>query len=373
MSPNPGPDLPASSPPRSRREAWGELLRGPFTVQSAALSGLFLLAAFYTLAVGRTFFLPIVLAVLLSFLLRPLVRGLKRLFIPHALGAGIILLALLGGVGFGAYELAAPAAQWFETAPQNLRKIERRLRDLKKPVQTVSQATEQMARMAQVGKNPVQTIAVQPASWGERLWSQTVDIATGAVVVLILLYFLLASGDRFLDKLARVVRGVEGERRGGKIARLIEREISSYLATITGINLVKGAVVWGITAWVGLPNPLLWGALAAALNYIPYLGPLSTMVILAGVGLLTFDDLGKAFLAPGLFFAFDLLEAYLITPLIMGKRFSLNTIMLFLGLTFWGWLWGIAGALLAVPILVVTRILCGHSRRLAWFGELLGE
>lgn len=373
MSPSPRPDPPPAPRPRSHREAWSELLRGPFSVQSAALTGLFLLAAFYTLAVGQTFFLPIVLAVLLSFLLRPLVRGLRRLFIPHAVGAGLILLALLGGVGFGAYQLAGPAAQWFETAPQNLRKIERKLRDLKKPVQTVSQATEQVAKMAQVGRSSVQTVAVQPASLGERLWSQTVELATGGAVVLILLYFLLASGDRFLDKLVRIFRGGEKPGSGGKIVRRIEREISSYLATVTAINLAKGSLVWGLTFWVGLPNPLLWGALATALNYIPYLGPLSTMVILAGVGLLTFDNLGKAFLAPGIFFACDLLEAYLITPLVLGKRFTLNPIMLFLGLTFWGWLWGIAGALLAVPILVVTRILCGHSRRLAWLGELLGE
>jgi predicted PurR-regulated permease PerM len=371
------PDARPESVPRpvgSRRPEWAELLRAVFDVRSPPLTGLFALACFYTLYLARSFFLPIVLAVLLSFLLSPLVRGLKRLYIPNALGAGLILFALLGGVGFGIYELAGPAYQWVETAPQNLRQIERKIRDLKKPVQTMSRATEQVAKIAQVaGGSTVQKVIVQPVTLGEQLLARTVGFASAVAVVCILLYFLLALGDRFWGKLAQLVPGAGRWKAGIAMAREIERDISSYLATVTAINLSLGLAVWGVTAWIGLPNPLLWGVLAWALNYIPYLGPLCTMTVLACVGLLTFNDLGQAFAAPGLFFALDMIEAYLVTPTVMGRRFTLNPVMLFIGLTFWGWLWGVAGALLAVPILVVTKIFCDHSERLAPIGQLLGE
>lgn len=371
----PPPETPAVRPARARRADWSGLLGEVFAVRSLPLTGLFVLACFYTLYAARSFFLPVVLAVLLSFLLSPLVRGLKRLRIPGPLGAGIVLLALLGGVGFGIYELAGPAYQWVETAPQSLRQIERKIRDLKKPVQTMSRATEQMAKIAQVagGGGTVQKVSVQPATLGEQLVVQTVGFATGVAVVVILLYFLLALGDRFWGKVAQLVPGAGRWKAGVAIAREIERDISSYLATVTAINFTLGLAVWGVTAWVGLPNPLLWGVLAWSLNYIPYLGPLCTMTVLACVGLLTFNDLGKAFAAPALFFGLDLIEAYLVTPMVMGRRFTLNPVTLFIGLTFWGWLWGIAGALLAVPILVVTKIFCDHNERLAPIGELLGE
>lgn len=361
------PEAPAAPPQEPAR---GGLL----SVRSVPLSGLFLLACFYILHAGRVFFLPIVIGILLSFLLRPVVRGLRRLRLPNGLGAGLILLALLGGFGFALYELTGPAYGWVENAPQNLRRIERRLRDLKKPVQTVSRATEQVARIAQVGGvAATQTVAVQAPSWGEKLWKQTVSIATGGVVVFVLLFFLLTFGDRLLAKLARFISGSGEEKRWLGVARQIEREISSYLATVTLINVVKGVTVWGLCLAFGLPNPVLWGALAALLNYIPYLGPLATMMVLAAVGLLTFDDLGKAFLVPLAFWVIDLIEAYFLTPLVLGRRFTLNPVLLFVGLTFWGWVWGIAGALLAVPILVVTKILCDRSENLKRFGELLGS
>lgn len=362
------PDVLAAAPPPPEPEP------RPFWVRSMPLSGLFLLASFYILHAGRVFFLPIVLAILLSFLLRPVVRGLKRLWLPSGLAAGLILLALLGGFGFALYELAGPAYGWVENAPQSLRKIERRLRDLKKPVQTVSRATEQVARIAQVGgAAATQTVAVQAPTWGEKLWKQTVHFATGGAVVFVLLFFLLTFGDRLLAKLARFTSGPGEEERWLEVARQIEREISSYLATVTLINVVKGVLVWGLCLAFGLPNPVLWGALACVLNYVPYLGPLATMIVLAAVGLLTFDDLGRAFLVPLIFWVLDLIEAYFFTPLVLGRRFTLNPVLLFVGLTFWGWVWGIAGALLAVPILVVTKILCDRSTSFGQFGELLGS
>jgi predicted PurR-regulated permease PerM len=351
-----------------------DLLQGPFGVRNLALSGLLVLAAFYTLYFARAFFLPIVLALLLSFLLHPLVRGLKRLRIPEALGAGIVVLGLLGILGTGIYELAGPASDWMQQAPSSLRKLERRVRDLKKPVQTVNKATEQVAKIAQVGGGDAASqVTVSAPTLGARLLSQALDVVVSGVTMLILLYFLLAAGDMFLRKLIKVLPRLDDKKRASDIARQIETEISAYLSTVTLINVGLGLAVWGIMAWIGLPNPLLWGVMATVFNYIPYLGPLTMLAVLAGVGFLTFNDLPHALLPPGAFAALTFVEGYLLTPMALGRRLLLNPVVIFLALSFWGWLWGIAGAVMAVPIMVVFKIFCDHSEPLAPIGEFLGN
>ncbi len=365
---------PEEERPRPNIKKLREILQGPLPVRSLALTGLFVLAAFYTLYLGRSFFLPIVLALLLSFLLSPVVRGLKKLHIPEGLGAAVMVLGLLGVLGLGVYELATPAYEWIEQAPRNLRKVERRLRELKKPVQTMSKATEQVEKMAKMaaGREPAK-VTVTTESLGQRVFSRATNFVTNGVVMLILLYFLLASGDMFLRKLIRVMPSLADKKRAVDIARQIETEVSTYLVTITLINLLLGLAVWGIMTLIGLPNPLLWGVLAAVTNYVPYLGAIATIAVLAMVGFLTFEDLGQALLAPGAFLGLNFLESYLLTPLVLGRRLTLNPVVIFLGLTFWGWLWGITGAVLAVPIMVVAKIFCDHSESLAPIGEFMGS
>jgi predicted PurR-regulated permease PerM len=366
-------------PPREERprpdiRKLRDLLRDSLSVRSLPLTGLFVLAAFYTLYLGRSFFLPIVLAFLFSFLLSPVVRGLKKLRIPEALGAAFVVFGLLGVLGVGVYELATPAYEWVEQAPRNLRKLESKLRGLKKPVQTMSKATEQVEKIAKVtGSRELARVAVATESLGSRMFSRATDLVVNGVVMFILLYFLLASGDTFLRKLIRVLPRLSDKKRAVEIARQIETEVSTYLFTITLINVLLGMAVWGIMSLIGLPNALLWGALAAVTNYIPYLGAILMIGVLAMVGFLTFEDLGRALMAPGAFIGLNLLESYLLTPLILGRRLTLNPVVIFLGLTFWGWLWGITGAVLAVPIMVVFKIFCDHSEPLAPVGELLGS
>ena len=264
---------------------------------------------------------------------------------------------------------------WIGQAPQSLHRIEGRLRDLKKPVQTVSKATEQVEKIAKVsgGQDSTPKVQVTTESLGARVLSKTTDLVSSAVVMFILLYFLLASGDLFLHKLVKVTPSLEDKKRAVEIARQIETEVSTYLATITLINIVLGLTVWGALALIGVPNPLLWGVLATFANYIPYLGPIVMVSVLTMVGLLTFPDIPHALLPPGAFLVLHGLETFLITPMILGRRLTLNPVMIFLGLTFWGWMWGIAGAILAVPIMVVFKIFCDHIESLAPVGELLGS
>jgi predicted PurR-regulated permease PerM len=353
-----------------------DLLEGPFGIRSLALTGLFILAAFYTLYLGREFFLPIVLALLLNFLLSPVVRWLKKIHIPEAVSATLIIFSMLGLLGLGIYELSTPAYNWIGQAPQSLHKIEGRIRDLKKPVQTMSKATEQVERITKVGGGADNAPKVQVStqeSLGARVLSQATGLAFGALVLFILLYFLLASGDMFLRKLIKVLPSLADKKRAVDIARQIETEVSTYLITITLINVGLGLAVWGAMALLGIPNPLLWGVVAAFLNFVPFLGPLTMVSVLAMVGFLTFPDLPHALIAPGAFLGLHVLESYLVTPTVVGRRLTLNPVVVFLGLVFWGWLWGIAGAILAVPIMMVLKIFCEHSEPLAPIGEFLGD
>ncbi len=361
--------------PRPNLQKLGDAMQGPFGIRSLALTGLLILAAFYTLYFGRTFFLPIVLAMLLNFLLSPVVRVLNKLLrIPNALGAALVIFGLLGGVSWGVYELSGPAYEWAEKAPATMRKLERKLREFKKPVQTMSQATQQVEQITDVGGGgQPQRVEVQTESLGERMFSQATEIVAGGMVMIILLFFLLASGDLFLRKLIRVLPSLSDKKRAVEIARQIETDISAYLVTITIINVALGLAVWGILTFLGVPNPLLWGVLATVTNYIPYLGAIIMIGILAMVGFLTFDSNTQAMIVPLSFVGLNILESYVVTPLVLGHRLTLNPVVIFLGLTFWGWLWGITGALLAVPIMVVLKIFFDHSEPLRPIGEFLGD
>jgi predicted PurR-regulated permease PerM len=362
--------------PRPNIRRLRDAIQGPFGIRSLALTGLFILAAFYTLFLASSFILPIILALLLNFLLSPVVRGLKnKLRIPEGLGAALVIFGFLGFMGWGVYELSGPAYEWAEKAPQQMRRLERKLAEFKKPVQTVSKATQQVEKITQVGGGGPEPrkVEVQTESFGERMFNQASDFVAGGTVMFILLFFLLASGDLFLRKLIRVLPSLSDKKRAVEIARQIESDISTYLVTITIINIGLGLATWGLLALVGAPNPLLWGVLATVTNYIPYLGAIIMYVVLAMVGFLSFDTLGHSLLVPGVFVGLNLLESYLVTPMVLGRRLTLNPVVIFLGLTFWGWLWGITGALLAVPIMVVFKIMCDHSESMAPIGEFLGD
>lgn len=360
--------------PRPDIKKLRDVLAGPFGIKSIALTGLFILALFYTLYLGRAFFLPIILAILLSLLLTPVVRLLKKLRIPEALGAALVVFGLLGVLGWGVYELATPAYEWVQQAPRSLRKVESKLREFKKPMQQMSKASEQVEKMAAVGGGQeTAKVAVTTETLGEKVFSRATDFIANGAIMFILLYFLLAAGDMFLRKLIKVMPSLSDKKRAVEIARQVETEISTYLSTITLINVILGLAVWGIMSLIGLPNALLWGVLAMVTNYIPYLGALVMIGVLAMVGFITFDDLGQSLMAPGAYVGLNLLESYFLTPMILGRRLTLNPVVIFLGLTFWGWLWGITGALLAVPIMVVLKIFCDHSETLAPIGEFLGD
>lgn len=348
----------------------------PF-VGTVALTGIFVLLLLYTLYFARPFLLPIVVATILNFLLSPVVRGLARLHLPQPLGAALVILALLGIVALGIERLSGPAAVWIQKAPQGVERIEYRIRSLRRPVEQVQEAAqaveEEVEQLSGDGGTGAQQVTVQGGTWTGTLLNRTQAFLGSAVVVLILLYFLLASGDFFLRKLVRVLPRLEDKRRAVEIARQTELHISTYLSTVTLINVGLGLVV-ALAMWAaGMPNPALWGVLAGLLNFVPYLGSIVTLAVIAIASILTFEELGRALVAPVLYFVINFTEGSFLTPLIMGRRLTLNPVVLFVGLVFWGWLWGVPGALIAVPLMAMLKILCDHIEPLSPIGEFLGR
>jgi predicted PurR-regulated permease PerM len=341
--------------------------------RSFILLGLFLLVLFHTLRVARDLFLPLMLAFFLSFLLSPLLRMLKRAHIPEALGAALLLIVLVGGVGVGLYSLVTPAAEWIAKAPESMTRVQGKLRALRAPVERMNRTADQVERTIAGDSTTAPASAVKSPAWiKQALFGGTTAFLSEAIVVIVLLYFLLASGDLFLRKLIKVLPTFKDKKRAVEIAREVESNISTYLFTATLINLGVGLAV-GTGVWLlKMPNPVLWGVLAGMLTYIPYLGAVVGIGILALASLLVFDDLGHALAVPGVYLVVTFLEGNFVTPVVLGRRLTLNPVIIFLGLLFWFFLWGIPGALLAVPTLAVFKIVCDHVDTLAPIGEFFG-
>lgn len=360
---------------RSSLEDTARLFEGPLGIRSLSLTGIFLLACFYTLYFARDFFLPVILAVVLNFLFAPVIRSLKQFRVPEAVSAALVILAAFTLFGFLTFELSGPFAAWLEKAPETGAQLQKKIQPLRKYFEKVSATSDQVEKLtstkAENEKAP-QRVELKKASLLDTLFSGTSKLVFSLLVVIVLLYFLLASGDLFLAKLVHVLPTLADKKKAVQIAREIEGNISQYLLTITLINAGIG-VAGGFLFWaLGLPNPALWGTIAGLLNFIPTVGALSVAVILTLVATATFPSLTHALLVPAAFLTLTIAVGTFVSPFIMGRRLTLNPVVIFLGLSFWGWLWGIPGALLAVPMLAMFKIFCDHIEPLAPLGEFLG-
>lgn len=364
-----------AEPDLSKTESAIESPRG----RSVELTVLTVLAVLYTLYFAREFLLPLVFAVLLNFLLSPLVRGLARLRIPPPLGAGIIVLAILGILGSGAFGLSGSVREWASSAPATLATAEAKFNKIIRPLQRASKTAEQVAAAASAPAGSsaesakAAEVVIKGPSLASRAFGTTQRSIASVLEVLILLYFLLAAGDLFLQKLIKVLPHLKDKKKAVHIARQTESSISTYLVTTASVNVAEGAVVAGVMYLWGMPNPALWGALVVLLEFIPYLGALTMVAILAVAAMTTFDSVGHALLIPASFLFINLIQGNLVSPLLLGHRLSLNPVALFVGLAFWFWIWGIAGAFIAVPLLATFKIFCDHIESLASVGEFLGQ
>jgi predicted PurR-regulated permease PerM len=352
------------------RSRVAELSQRSFDVGSIALTGLFVLAVFYTIYFMRSILLPIVLALLLSYLLRPIVRGLAQIKIPLTVSAALLLIGFFGLIGYGISVLATPTAEWLQKAPAGFAELQRKLLPVKKSVAQVTQATGEIEKLAST--NPqTKGVELKRRPIAEVLFMRTPEFIASAVLSLILLYFLLVYDQAFIAKLVKLLPTLSDKKAAVGIAHDIEEQISRYLFTVTAINVCLGVAVGTAVGLLGLRNPVMWGVMVALLNFVPYLGALTGIICMTIGAALSFDSLGYAFVFPAVYLSFGVLEGSFITPWIMGRSLTLNPVIILLSLTFWGWIWGIVGIILAVPILAAFKILCAHIKPMEPLAEFL--
>jgi predicted PurR-regulated permease PerM len=366
------PAAPSAATPNLERTAEAV---GGHRGRSIEATVLTVLAVMYTLYFSREFLIPIVFALLLNFLLSPLIRRLLRFRIKPPVSAALVVLLLIAAVGEGAYQLAGPAQRWALTAPQSFARAQSKLKAIIRPVQQVTNNVQRAAdAVGAQSSNKAPDVVVQTGpSVSSRLFGTTQRVLAGLLEIFILLYFLLAGGDLFLQKLIKVLPHFSDKVKAVEIARATEAAVSAYLSTALLVNLVEGAVVAFVLWLLGMPNVLLWGALVACFEFVPYLGAFAAVIVLAVAGLTTFNEVPRALLVPGSFLAINLLQANLVTPMLLGHRLTLNPVAIFIGLAFFFWIWGVPGAFLAVPVLASFKIFCDHIESLAAIGEFLGQ
>lgn len=342
---------------------------------TAALSGVLLLATLYTLYFASDFAIPVVAAVVLGLVFAPIIRRLVRIGIPSALSGALVVLTVVGGLSAGIVVLSDSATEWLNRAPVILNQLDRKLRTLKRPVEQVKEASEKVEKLADVGSGGAtalsRDVVVKPPGILKQMFGtmQTVTLQLG--VTLVLLFFLIASGDVFKMKLVTSMPRLRDKKRVLCIWRDVEDNVSVYLLTIALINLCLGAAIAFGLYLLGFPNAVLWGAMAGLLNFIPYLGALVGLTVVTVVSIITYDSLGQALIAPAIYLGCNIVESQLVTPSVLGRRLSLNPVVVFISVIFWGWLWGMPGAMMAVPLLIIVHVLCMNFPRLHLIAEFL--
>jgi predicted PurR-regulated permease PerM len=318
--------------------------------------------------------LPVLLAVLFTLLLSAPVRWLRRRGIRERFGAAIVVFAAVATLAVGSAMLVSPAIEWITSAPRTMQDVERKVRRLARPLAALQKSAQRIERVTSVpGPDSTQQVRIAEPGLFAKASMETLRQVPTALTVVFLTYFLLAAAPLFRRKLAQILPGWRDVKRVEGALTEIELATSRFLLTMLLINSGVAAIT-ALGLWlIGLPNPVLWGVVAGILNFMPYIGPIVTASVLTLAALASFDDPFRALLPAAITFLIHLIESNLVTPTLLGKRLPVNTVAIFLGLIFFTWVWGIPGAVLAVPITVVLKITCDHVEALHRVGEVLGN
>ena len=298
--------------------------------------------------------------------------------VPAGVTAGLLVIGAAALVAGGAYMISGPVADLVTSGPRIVADVEEKLAAIREPVEEALNAGEEVAvatgaaeENAPGAEPEVQEVVVKEPGLLTSAAYGAPEVLAKIVLSLVLLFFLLASGDLFYEKLVRVIPKFKDKKRAIKIAYTVERTLSRYLLTITlinaGLGVAVGAVMWALD----MPNPVVWGVIAFAMNFIPYVGAILGVAFAGVVAFVTFDDVSYAIIVPLAYFACTTLEGQLITPAVVGQRLKMNAVAIFLGVAFWGWMWGAVGMLIAVPMMVALKILADNIPGLGGLAEFL--
>lgn len=335
--------------------------------------GIFIYLSVFAIGFAQLFLVPVVLAFLLSMVFSPIRRFFDRRGLSQGLSALIIITLLLTGLFAIAAALAVPVSGWINNAPQIEMRIEGRLNEITGPFSELFEAKEKLDSMANSDSSEVQQVETQDDNLSQKLAALIPTLMTQFLFTLVLLLFLLASGDMFYEKLVHIMPTLRDKKRAVRITHDIERKLSRYLFTITVINAGLGVAV-AIAMWaLGMPSPLVFGIIAFLFNFVPYLGALAGIVIAAMVAIVSYDWIGWAPIVAGTYFFLTTFEGQLITPYFVGRSLRLNTVVVFLTISFWAWLWSVVGMIVAVPLLVAVKTLSEHIDGLEPLGHFLSE
>ena len=350
-----------------------------------AVIGIFLLMVMGAITYAQAFLMPVLLAFLLTLVFSPVRRALERIGIAPGFGAAMIVGALVTVFLAIAVTLAAPVAGLVNDGPRIAAEAQQKLSELRGAAQDVAEVAAQVDQIASgggageaatdaaevTGADTPQRVVVEEQGAAMSIAMTTPAVLAQILLTLVLLFFLLASGDMIYEKIVHVVPRFSDKRRAVRIAYDIERRLSRYLLTITIINAGLGLAI-GLSMWaIGMPTPLLFGVIGFVFNFVPYVGAVAGVAIATAVAIVSLDTLGMAFAAGAIYFLCTAIEGQFVTPYFVGRSLRLNVVVVFISVTLWAWLWSVVGMLVATPVLVALRTLCEHIPALQPLGDFL--
>ncbi|MBM3927979.1 MAG: AI-2E family transporter [Sphingomonadales bacterium] len=359
-------DVPPSPVPPLDDGSHVEVLR-----RDRLLAGLTLIAGVglvvaipFALKAGSTFFLPTTAAIVIAIAMVPMLEWMERRRLPSGLSALLCVLLFLAVFNAALASIVVPAWQWVRILPERIDQVQENLSPLIDLYSNLERFVNRTLRQMADAPQRQQTAPVAPPRSIVELFATSAPSAFIEMFYAVLvIYFFLAGWTR--TRRAAITRRTSfgGAMATARVIQQVVDDTSAYLGTITVINLCLGLVVSGGLWIIGMPTPLMWGGIVALLNYIPYLGPILAAALLALGGLMTFNDIWLALLPAAIMVGAHLIEANAITPLIVGHRLTINPILILISLSFWGWVWGTPGALLAVPLLIIIQTILDAAGR----------
>lgn len=311
----------------------------------------------FALQYGRVFFLPVTAAMIIAIALVPLLEGLQNRRVPSGLAALICVLLFVAVVNIALAAIVVPASEWVTLLPQRLSRIQSNIAPVLELFQSLQHFVDKIVKRMASGPvaRPATPAVAPPNSVLALLATSAPSVLIEMFYALLLVFFFLAGWTRLKRKTITSRNSIAGAVTTARVLRDVVSATSSYLGTITMVNMILGLIVAGALWAIGLPSPLMWGGLVTILNYIPYLGPIFAAVLLTLGGLMSFTDIWLAFTPPAIMIALHLVEANAITPLLVGRRVKINPLLILVSISFWGWVWGPLGALLATPLLIIIQ------------------
>jgi predicted PurR-regulated permease PerM len=328
---------------------------------------------------GREVLLPLVLALILRLIFSPAQRFLtERGRWPSSLAAIFIVVSFFSLIVIAGFTISVPANKWLQQAPQALPVLKQKLAVLRRPIDYLQQGLKEIENattatgLPSSDSEPTVTVKPPPVLSGT-LASGATNTLARFFTTLVFLFFLLASGDRLLRGFIEVLPRIADKKQTLIIANEIEQNITTYLVTVSLMNALVGTAT-GLVMWMlGLGDPFLWGIAAFLLNYVPILGPMVGVATFFGVGIFTYESPWYAFIPAGAYLLIHIVEGETVTPMLLADRLTLNPVLVIVSLFFWHTLWGIPGAILAVPLLAIIKILCDRVEALKPVGHIIGS